>query len=186
MLVSLIVAGEIAFWLLIAAGLALRYPARRPRAGAAVLLAVPLVDLVVLGATVLDLRHGATANASHGLAALYVGFALPYGPYLVRWADGHAAHRFTGAPRPHPGYGARRARHEWRMLARTLLAAGISALLLAAMIALTGDPARTQALTGWYRTLAVIAGVNLVVAASYTVFPKQPPRQPQGRSGRAE
>jgi hypothetical protein len=68
--IAVIVAVEIAFWVLLAAGLTARYVLRLPRVGAALLIAVPLVDLVLLGATVIDLRGGATARVAHGLAAV--------------------------------------------------------------------------------------------------------------------
>jgi hypothetical protein len=57
---------EIAFWALLAAGLAARYLLRRRRFSTALLVAVPLVDLVLLTATVVDLGRGATAGSSHG------------------------------------------------------------------------------------------------------------------------
>ena len=46
MVVAAIVACEIGFWVVLAAGLLTRYVLRRPRAGAALLVCVPLVDLV--------------------------------------------------------------------------------------------------------------------------------------------
>ncbi|MGF1428463.1 hypothetical protein [Kitasatospora sp. LaBMicrA B282] len=175
MILSLIVAAEVAFWLLLAAGLALRYVLRKPRAGAVVLLLLPVVDLLVLGASVVQLRRGATADFTNGLAALYVGFSLAYGPYVVRWADARAAHRWTGAPLPPKLYGRLRARHEWRMLARTVLSCAIAAVLLFALIALVGDHSRTRALDDWYLVLARICGIHLLIAGSYTLFPKKEP-----------
>lgn len=62
MIITVIVGCEIGFWLALAAGLGLRYPLKRPKAGAVVLACVPLVDLVLLAATVVDLRGGATAD----------------------------------------------------------------------------------------------------------------------------
>lgn len=59
MLVALIIACEIAFWVLLAGGLALRYLAKMPRLGAAVLLCEPLLELVLLVVTTLDLKNGA-------------------------------------------------------------------------------------------------------------------------------
>ncbi|KJK59856.1 hypothetical protein [Saccharothrix sp. ST-888] len=175
MIVSVVIAGEVGFWVALALALAVRYLFRWRRVGTALLLTVPLIDLVVLGATVLDLRRGATADWAHGLAAVYVGFSVAYGHQLVRWADGHAAHRLAGGPVPvkPPRYGTARAVHEWKIFARTLLAAVITAALITAMIALVGDAARTAALTQWYGTTAWITGISLVIAVSYTVFPKR-------------
>ncbi|MDI5944050.1 hypothetical protein QLR68_39155, partial [Micromonospora sp. DH15] len=123
MLVAVIVGCEIGFWVLLVAGLVARYPLRRPRLGAALLVCVPLVDLVLLAAAALDLRRGATADATHGLAAAYLGFSVAFGHSLIRWADQRFAHRFAGGPPPvrPPRYGWARARHEWREWAMGLL-----------------------------------------------------------------
>jgi len=63
-----IIAAEVAFWVLLLGGLVARYGLRRPRLGAALLVGVPLVDVVLLGITALDLARGAQADWSHGLA----------------------------------------------------------------------------------------------------------------------
>ncbi|RQX50832.1 hypothetical protein DLJ57_10885, partial [Micromonospora chalcea] len=95
MLVAVIVGCEVAFWVVLLAGLIARYPLRRPRLGAALLIAVPVVDLVLLAATMIDLRRGATATFAHGLAAAYLGFSVAFGHRMVRWADERFAHRFA-------------------------------------------------------------------------------------------
>jgi len=174
-MVSLIVAGEVGFWVVLAAGLLARYVLHRRRAGLVLLALLPVIDLVILGATVADLRGGATADWTHGLAAAYVGFSVAYGHRLVRWADAHAAHRLAGGPKPPgaPKYGAPRARYEWGIFLLTLLAAAVTVALVAAVQWLVGDAARTTALDSWYPRMALVVGINLVVAASYTVFPKR-------------
>ena len=60
--ITIIVACEIAFWVVLAAGLVARYGLRRRRLGAILLACVPLVDVVLLVATVLDLSRGARAD----------------------------------------------------------------------------------------------------------------------------
>lgn len=175
MIITVIVACEIGFWLVLAAGLVLRYPLRRPKAGAVVLACVPLVDVVLLASTVLDLRAGDTADWKHGLAAAYIGFSIAYGHSMVTWADGHFAHRFAGGPKPAgaPKYGRARAVHEWQILARTALAAVIAVVLLQAAVWAVGDADRTDALTQWQLRMAMITGINLIIAASYTIWPKR-------------
>ncbi|MFG2695544.1 hypothetical protein [Kitasatospora sp. NPDC048407] len=175
-MVSLIVAGEAGFWVVLAAGLLARYALRLRRTGLALLALLPVVDLVILGATVADLRGGATADWTHGLAAAYVGFSIAYGHRMVRWADGHAAHRLAGGPKPPgaPKYGAPRARYEWGVFLLTLLASAVTVALIAAVQWLVGDAARTARLDSWYPRMALVVGINLVIAASYTVFPKRP------------
>lgn len=58
MIAALILAGEVAFWFFVLAGLASRYLLRLPRLGVALLACTPLVDLVLIVATVVDRRVG--------------------------------------------------------------------------------------------------------------------------------
>jgi hypothetical protein len=97
-----ILASEIGFWALIVAGLIARYPLRRPALGAALLALTPLVDLILLTTAVIDIRQGAGADARHGLAAVYLGVSIAFGPRLIAWADARFAHHFSGEPRPAP------------------------------------------------------------------------------------
>ena len=183
MLVSLIVAAEIAFWLVLAAGLAARYVLRRERLSTALLLAVPLVDLVVLVGAAVDLRAGGTAQWNHGLAAAYIGFSVAFGPGVIRWADVRFAHRIAGGPAPVPGprLGLERARREWREFGKAALAWAIASGVLVAGIVLVDDPARTAALVAWIGQLTLVLGVWALIALSYTVFPKRPPAGDRGR-----
>lgn len=184
--VTLIIACEIAFWVLLVAGLALRYWARMPRTSVAVLLCEPLLELVLLVATAVDLRNGAEPNWTHGLAAIYIGFTVTHGHYLITWADGHVAHRFAGGPPPvkPPRYGRPRTVHEWKMNARAIGGAGIAAALLEVAIRYVGDPARTTALRDWQEKMGVVVVVCLLIALSYTLWPPKPPRE-KDTSGRS-
>ncbi|MFJ8043114.1 hypothetical protein ACIRBX_21730 [Kitasatospora sp. NPDC096147] len=179
MIVTLIVAGEVGFWVLLALALAVRYLLRWRTVSTALLLGLPLIDLVILVLTVLDLRGGTTASWTHGLAASYVGFSVAFGHSLVTWADGHFQHRFAGGPRPPkaPKYGAARAAYEWRIFARTALAAVITVGLIAGVTWFVGDPERTAALNAWYQRMGTITAINLVIAGSYTIWPKQEKRK---------
>ncbi len=87
MLIAIIVFCEIGFWVVLGAGLVARYLLGRRTLGAVLLAAVPLVDLVLLVATVVDLSNGATADFTHGLAAAYIGFSVAFGHSIIRWAD---------------------------------------------------------------------------------------------------
>jgi hypothetical protein len=99
-IVGLIITCEVAFWLLLAAGLAVRYLLKRRRTSVALLLCEPLLEVVLFVATAVDLEGGARPSWEHGLAALYLGFTVGYGRHTIRLLDGHAAHRLAGAPRP--------------------------------------------------------------------------------------
>ena len=92
MLLALIVACEIGFWAFLLAGLAARYLLRWKTVSSILLICVPLVDVVLLAATIADLRGGAVADTSHSLAAAYIGFSVAFGHSLVRWADAVHGH----------------------------------------------------------------------------------------------
>jgi hypothetical protein len=165
LILTIIIACEIGFWVFLGAGLASRYLLNLRRLGAALLVCVPLVDLVLLAATVVDLRSGATANFAHGLAAVYLGFSVAFGHSVIRWADVRFAHRFAGGPppEPKPKYGKARILHEWREFGKALVAWGISCALLAEVFA------------AWISRLTLILGVWFVFwPLGYTVFPPKP------------
>ncbi|MEV7087010.1 hypothetical protein AB0O07_14080 [Streptomyces sp. NPDC093085] len=187
MIVTLVIICEAGFWVLLAAGLALRYLAGRKRLGAAVLLMEPVLELVLLVATAVDLRNGAEPDWKHGLAALYIGYTVAYGHSTVTWLDGHAAHRFGGAPRPAkpPRYGAARARHEGRLWLRTVLAAAVAVALLQCAVWYVGGANDTGPLTAWQLSAAQLVGVHGAVALTYTLWPKKPPKGRDGGQGEA-
>ncbi len=180
MLAAVIIGCEIGFWLVLGAGLALRYLAGRPRLGAAVLLLAPLVDLVLLVATVLDLRSGAQAEWMHGLAAAYIGYSVAFGHSTIRWADVRFAHRFAGGPAPdtRDKYGTARAVKEWKVFGLAVVAWLTSCALLLAAIALVGDGDATQ-LRGWISKLTSVLGIWFLIALSYSIFPKSKPETGQ-------
>ncbi len=182
-IVTLVVLCEVGFWVLLAVGLALRYLARMPRTGAAVLLMEPLLELVLLVVTVLDLRNGAQADWKHGLAAVYIGFTVAYGHYTIRWADGQFAYRFAGGPKPPgPGYGRARAVHEWKLWLRTVVMGVVAAGLLQAAVWYVGD-GDTASLRSWQITAARIVGIHGLIALTYTIWPKKPKKTGQDPSG---
>ncbi|GAU65491.1 hypothetical protein SSP35_01_08330 [Streptomyces sp. NBRC 110611] len=180
MVVALIIACEVGFWVLLVAGLALRYLARMPRTGAAVLLTEPLLELVLLVVTAIDLKNGAAADWKHGLAALYIGFTVAYGHYMIKWADGHFLHRFAGGPPPvrPPKYGLPRARHELRLWLRTLLGMAVAAALLQAAIWYVGEDGDAASLRATQGAAARILLVHGVITATYFIWRKKEPARP--------
>lgn len=188
MIVTLIIICEIGFWVLLVGGLSLRYLARMPKAGLAVLLCEPVLELLLLVVTAIDLRNGATADWKHGLAAVYIGFSVAFGHYMIRWADGHFAHRFSDAPPPvkPPRYGMPRAIHEWKLTARTVLGAAIAAGLLQCAVWYVGSDGETSTLHDWQSTIGVVVVISVVIALSYTIWPKADPKSAEGQKTNEE
>ncbi len=148
MVAAVLIVSEIAFWLLLSGGLWARYRLGRVRLGGVLLALTPAVDLVVLAASAVDLRGGATATSWHGLAAVYIGVSVAFGPRIVAWADARYAHRYAGAPPPAQveREGKAHAARERAGWYRHLLAWTIGATLLLAAVAIVGDAERTAAL----------------------------------------
>jgi hypothetical protein len=172
-IIGMIIACEIAFWVVLLAGLAIRYLRGKPQLGLYILLFVPVVDVVLLAATAVHLRRGAIAGWEHSLAAIYLGFTVAFGHSMIRWADQRFAHRFASGPAPALRTGRQRALHEWKMWGLAVLACGIAAGLLWLGVVWIDDPSRTQQLSGSMGSLAAILAVWFIVAASYTVLPKK-------------
>ncbi|MER5830950.1 hypothetical protein ABT116_08955 [Streptomyces sp. NPDC002130] len=182
MIVALIAACEIGFWVLLAAGLGARYLLRMPRLGLGLLLCEPLLEVVLLVATALDLKNGAEPNWTHGLAALYIGYTVGHGHRTVKWLDGHAAHRLGGAPKPAgpPRYGMARARHEGKVWLGTLVGAAVATVLLQLAIWYVDDPSRVTSLESWRYVAWRAAGIHGLIALSYLIWPRKAPAEEAG------
>ncbi|TCO65850.1 hypothetical protein EV192_1011642 [Actinocrispum wychmicini] len=156
---------EIGFWVFLAAGLATRYLLRWRTVSKVLLICVPLVDVVLLVVTVIDLGKGAEASFTHGLAAAYLGFSVAFGHSMMRWADQRFAHRFANGPAPWkpPKSGPERVRHEWREWGKCVLACGIACAVMAVLIFMVSTPQHTTALwQGMMPKLALITGIWLL------------------------
>jgi len=149
----LIVACEVAFWLVLLASLAARYLWRRAQLGRRLMFSLPLLDLLLLLFAALDLSAGTPATLAHGLAAVYVGFTVMLGPLAVRWADARFAHRFAGGPLPAkaPTLGWPAVRFEFALWLRCVGAWAIALALIAALIGVLGRGPSTQPLELWFK-----------------------------------
>jgi hypothetical protein len=173
MLLSLIILCELAFWVLLLSALFARYLLNLRRTSSVLLVCVPLVDVVLLIATVLDLSRGsATATFAHGLAALYIGFTAGFGKTTIRWADEWFAYQFASGPRPKalPSRGPEHVRNEWRLFGRALLAYSIAGTLIVTALYLVGDATRTEHLSKWLRVLTVSATLWLLFGPVYSTL----------------
>lgn len=177
MLLALIIASEIGFWVLLGAGLVARYLLRWRRVSTVLLVCVPLIDVVLLVATVIDLRRGAEPEWGHGLAALYIGFSVAFGKDMIRWADQRFAHRFAGGPKPWkpPTHGREKLVYEWKAWGKAALGWAVAALLLGGGYLLVGDPERAAPLLDWALKPAVPLAIWLIFwPVAETIFPSKP------------
>lgn len=164
MIVGAIVACEIAFWVFLFGGLAVRYLLRRRRLSTVVLLGSPLADLGLLVLSAVDLARGAKATEAHALAAAYISFTIVFGHSIIRWADARFAHRFAGGPPPVkvPKRGPERVRHEWREWGKAVLACVMASVLILVAVLLIDDSDRTKALIGFESHLGGLLVIWLI------------------------
>ncbi len=189
MVAAAIIAAEVAFWVLLLGGLLARYGLRRPRLGAALLVGVPLVNVALLAITAADLARGAQADWSHGLAALYLGVSVAFGPSLMRAAD--RARRAPLRRGPGPGRPSPRPPSGWPPSGGCgcgpCSPRGFAAAMLGALV-LVGGPADTRALWaggGWFAQLALVAVVWLLVGPGLDRRgPARPPASLRGHARR--
>lgn len=181
MIVALIIACEVGFWVLLALALAVRYLGKKRRTSVVLLLCEPVLELVLFVVTAIDLKNGAEPSWEHGVAALYIGFTVGYGHYMIKWLDGHAAHRLGGGPKPAgpPKYGLARARHEGRLWTRTLVATGVALALLQLAVWYVGDDGNVDSLRSFQWVALRAAGIHGLVALAYTIWPKKEPDAPK-------
>ncbi|QMV42446.1 hypothetical protein [Cohnella cholangitidis] len=174
MITVFIIGCEIAFWVFVLAGLASRYILRRKKLGAVLLYCTPVIDLVLLIATVIDLRGGAEANAAHGLAAVYIGASIAYGHSMIRWADVRFAHRYAGGPAPQKKakFGVEHARNERKGWYLHALAWIIGCGILYGMIAMVNADDRTEGLLQVIRIWSLVLAIDFLISFSYTLWPK--------------
>jgi hypothetical protein len=175
MLIGLVVAAEIGFWLILLAGLLTRYGLGWRRLGLALLAATPVVDLVLLAAGIVDLQNGGEAGTAHALAAVYIGVTVAWGHQMVKWADARFAHRFAGGPPPErrPKSGRLHAARERRQWLRHVLAWGTGSALLGLGTLLVGDLDRTEALRNVFLLWTWVLAIDFVLSFSYTLFPRR-------------
>jgi hypothetical protein len=174
-MLAAILACEIGFWVVLLAGLSVRYLLGLRRTGAVLLAATPLVDLALLIFTVIHLRSGAEAQPADGLAAVYLGVSIAFGHRMLRWADARFAHRFAGGPPPPPSpkRGPEHARRQRGLWYLHLLAFAIGSALLAGGTLLVGDAAQAEALLSWIPRWGVVLAIDFVWSFSYTLWPRR-------------
>lgn len=141
-MVIAIVAAEIAFWVVLALGLATRYGLRWEQTSIWILRSVVLVDLTLVTLVAIHVASGAEPELAHSIAAAYLGFTVAFGHSTIAAVDARFRHRFAGGPSPVKLTKGSRAQVralwvEWR---RVLLAASIAIALILVLLAVDGFP----------------------------------------------
>jgi hypothetical protein len=170
----MIVTCEIMFWIVIVLGLVTRYVFKLNRLGIFLLALTPVIDLMLLIITGIDLYLGATATQAHAIAGVYIGVSIAFGKSMIQWADERFQCYVTkqGA-KPAKRFGIVHAKHYMKGWLRHVIAYLIGAGLLAAMIYLINDPTRTEALSGMIKIWSIVLSIDLIITISYFIWPKK-------------
>lgn len=170
----MIVACELAFWIVIGTGLTARYVFKLRRLGLVLLMLTPVVDLILFVTTSVDLWRGATATTAHAIAAVYIGVSLAFGKGMIQWADERFQYYVTKqGSKPVRRVGLDHAKHYAKGWVKHLVAYLIGAGLLAGTIYLIQDASRTESMNGVIQLWSVVLGIDLVITISYFVFPRK-------------
>lgn len=176
MLFWLIIGCEIGFWIFLFLGLFIRYILKFPRISKAVLLCVPLLDLILLYVTAVDLYNGATAEFAHGLAAVYLAFTVVYGGGVIKWLDQYAAYKFASGKKieEFSKYGWNHTIYEWKQWLKGVGAGSLAVILLFIAIKYVDQPEKTQALYEWFYYIFWVLVIWFACwPLWYTLFPKK-------------
>ncbi|GGB44721.1 putative membrane protein YmcC [Lentibacillus populi] len=171
----LIIACEVGFWVFVLAGLITRYVFKMKKLGVLLLACTPIVDLLLLITTVIDLKNGAVATTMHGVAAIYIGVSVAFGHRMIKWADRWFQYLFTKGPKPNKRkkYGKEFAKMERVGWYHHLLAWIIGVGLLGAIILFIDNFAQTEALLQTIMLWSLVLVIDFAISFSYTVFPKK-------------
>ncbi len=173
-MVKWIIAAEVAFWIAIIAGLFARYVLKRKKVSILLFLLTPIIDLALIALTIVDLRNGATATVSHGLAAIYIGVSIAYGKSMIAWADNKFQTWFLKKSSPkNTLVGLEKGIYELKMFARHIIAFVIGSAIFWFIITFIGSSS-TDAITGVWKTWSLVLLIDGIISLSYLIFPKKP------------
>jgi hypothetical protein len=176
-LLLFIVGCEIAFWVVLFIVLFVRYVLDLRKLSAVFLVSVPLIDVVLLAATTVDLGRGVVATFAHGLAAAYVGFSVAFGGVSISWADSWFAHKFSdGAPPASaPTHGWKLVRYELIWWLRCVLAVVVTQFLVFLAVAYIDDPQKSEELELWFKLPLITVVLWFIFGPLWVLLFRQSP-----------
>lgn len=170
----MIIACEIAFWIVILLGLVTRYVFKLKKLGLVFLALTPVIDLILLITTSVDLYRGATATLAHAIAAVYIGISIAFGKSMIEWADARFQYYVTKqGPKPAQRFGKDYAKHYLKGWGKHVIAYLIGAGLLLGLIYIINAPARTEALDGILKLWTLVLAIDFLIAISHFIWPKK-------------
>ena len=173
-IVWMIVACEIGFWVVIVLGLFSRYVLKKNKLGLFLLALTPVIDLILLLTTSLDLYRGATATIAHAIAAVYIGVSIASGKSMIKWADERFRYYVTKeGPAPIKLFEMEYAVHNLKGWGKHVLSYLIGAGLLVGVIFFINDSSRTEAMFEVLKVWTLVLGIDFIITISNFIWPKK-------------
>lgn len=169
-----IIAAEIGFWIVIILGLTFRYVFNYRKIGSFFLFLTPVIDLLLLIVTAMDLLKGGTATMAHAIAAIYLGVSVAFGKSIIGWADERFLYYIKKeGPKPEKKIGFAFARNSLKGSFQHLFAYIIGAGFLSILIYLVNDPDRSLIFFETLKVWALILGIDFIISISYFIWPRR-------------
>ncbi|GGB02495.1 hypothetical protein ERX37_00580 [Macrococcus hajekii] len=173
-LIFLIVAAEMGFWLLILLGLYFRYKLHKPKLSLVFFIMAPIVDVLLLIATALDIKRGGTVGLAHALSAIYIGFSVGFGRNLIAKADVMYREYILKENVPSEKlYGKEHRKKYFEGTIRHLITYLVGAGLMYAFIVYVGDADKTRLFSMIIKGWTVILVIDILINLSYVIHPKK-------------
>lgn len=171
-IVWLIIFCEVAFWVVILLGLVTRYIFKLKKLGLFFLALTPVIDLILLITTAIDLMNGATAATPHAIAAVYIAVSLVFGKSMITWADDRFRYYVMKQGfKPYKPTGLDYAKNYAKNWLKHLLSYVIGTGILHLMVYLINDANRTAALDSVIHIWTIVIIIDLIICISYFVWP---------------
>ncbi|PTK89231.1 hypothetical protein [Staphylococcus gallinarum] len=167
-IVWLIIFCEIAFWVVIILGLVTRYILKQQKLGLFFFALTPIVDLILLITTVVDLMNGAIAEMPHAIAAVYISMSLVFGKSMVNWADDRFRYYIMKqGSKPYKLDGLAHAKNYAKGWLKHLLSYIIGTGILHLVVYLINDKSRTEAMDSVIHIWTIVIVIDLIICISY-------------------
>ncbi len=170
----LIIGAEIAFWVVIIAGLTTRYIMKQQKLSMVFFALVPVIDIVLLTAATIDMLNGASATIAHALAAAYIAVSLVFGKRMIARADKLFRQWVLKEHITKDKlFGMHYANASLQFTRHHILAYLVGTGLMWLVVWLVGQPDKTEAMTGAIRLWTMIIIIDGLITASYYIWPKK-------------
>lgn len=169
-----IVACEVGFWVFIGAGLITRYMFNQKKAGLILLAMTPVIDIILILVTGIDIYLGARATVAHSIAPVYLAISIFFGKSMIRWADERFLYYLKReGPKPVRRIGFGYAKHAMKGSLQHVMAYIFGGALLLLMIYYMGNDSRTEELWNTLSFWGLVVLIDIAISATYFVWPRK-------------